>query len=121
MAAGHDVINKSKNAPLNGPNINIMTPGAEEMTTSQPMRNRHVIAVTAVARGLPHPRSSGSHPQGPKVNATARNLSYLLQSRRVGCSRGLEVRYASFSSLTTDLFFILQNRINDIQARGPGM
>ena len=103
------MINKSKNALHDGPHINIMRPGAEVMTTSEPMQNRHIIAVTALAHGLPHPRSAGSHPQGPKVSATARNLSHLLQSRRVGCTGGLEVRYASFSSSTTDLFFVLQN------------
>ena len=100
---------KSKNAPLDGPLANIMMPGIEMMTASQPMRNPHVIAATARAHGLPRPRSAGSHPQGPKVNATARNLSHLLQSRQVGCTGGLEVRYASFSSGTTDLFFVLQN------------
>lgn len=92
-----------------GPHINIMTPGAEVMTTSQPMQNRHVIAGTTLAHGLPAPQSKGSIPQDPKVNTTMTNLSHLHQSGWVGCARGLEVCYASFSSRTTDLFFVLQN------------
>ena len=77
------------------------------MTTSQLMRNRHVIAVTARAHGLPHPWNTGSIPQGMKANTT-RNRSHLHQIGQVGCTRGLEVHYASFSSHTTDLF-VLQN------------